>query len=96
MQPTLLLCDEPTQAVDVTTRRAIHQLVRNHCGDGGAALVVTSDLDEMLQWVDRILVVREGKTVANLPNQQLTAAQVLAWCFPDRTPTSISAEEVSA
>ena len=38
MQPTLLLCDEPTQAVDVTTRRAIHQLVRNHCGDGGAAL----------------------------------------------------------
>jgi ABC-type sugar transport system ATPase subunit len=48
---------------------------------GGAAVVVTSDLDEMLQWVDRIVVVREGKTVANLPNQQLTASQVLSWCF---------------
>jgi len=93
MQPKLLLCDEPTQAVDVNTRRAIHQLVRTHCDQGGAAVVVTSDLDEMLQWVDRIVVVREGKTVADLPNQQLTAAQVLSWCFSAQSAVSASMEE---
>ena len=93
MQPKLLLCDEPTQAVDVGTRRAIHQLVRSHCDQGGAAVVVTSDLDEMLQWVDRVVVVRGGKTVADLPNHQLTAAQVLSWCFSAQSAVSASMEE---
>jgi ABC-type sugar transport system ATPase subunit len=93
MQPKLLLCDEPTQAVDVSTRRAIHQLVRSHCDQGGAAVVVTSDLDEMLQWVDRVVVVRGGKTVADLPNQKLTAAQVLSWCFSAQSAVSASMEE---
>jgi ABC-type sugar transport system ATPase subunit len=56
-------------------------------------VVVTSDLDEMLQWVDRVVVVRGGKTVADLPNQKLTAAQVLSWCFSAQSAVSASMEE---
>ena len=81
MQPTLLLCDEPTQAVDVGTRRAIHQLLRRHCDDGGAALVVSSDLDEMLALADRIVVLREGRSVTTLNGPGLSAQDVLHWCF---------------
>ena len=96
MQPQLLLCDEPTQAVDVATRRAIHHMVRSHCEGGGAALVVTSDLQEMLQWVDRVVVVREGQSVADLPNQHLTPAQVLHWCFAKPSDNPIQHETISA
>ena len=96
MQPVVLLCDEPTQAVDVATRRAIHQLVRDHCEAGGAAVVVTSDLDEMLQWVDRVVVVREGASVADLPNQQLNAAQVLHWCFAKPLDNAAHREKIAA
>ena len=81
MQPTLLLCDEPTQAVDVGTRRAIHQLLHRHCDDGGAALVVSSDLDEMLTLADRIVVLREGRSVTTLNGPGLSAQDVLHWCF---------------
>ncbi|MFM7698203.1 MAG: ATP-binding cassette domain-containing protein, partial [Limnohabitans sp.] len=95
-KPQLLLCDEPTQAVDVATRRAIHHRVRSHCESGGAALVVTSDLHEMLQWVDRVVVVREGQSVADLPNHNLTAAQVLHWCFVNPSDNPIQHETVSA
>jgi ribose transport system ATP-binding protein len=84
---TVLLCDEPTQAVDVTTRRAIHQLLRDHCARGGAALVVSSDLSEMLELAQRVVVLREGVTVANLEGVQLNAPEVLRWCF-DAAPAA--------
>jgi ribose transport system ATP-binding protein len=91
MNAKVLLCDEPTQAVDVTTRRAIHQLLREHCARGGAALVVSSDLTEMLELAQRVVVLREGVTVANLEGAQLNAPEVLRWCFdaaPDRAVTA--------
>ena len=81
MQPKLLLCDEPTQAVDVATRSAIHRLLRAHRASGGAALLVISDLDEMLELADRIVVLRDGCTAASLVNDGLGAADVLRWCF---------------
>jgi ribose transport system ATP-binding protein len=91
MNAKVLLCDEPTQAVDVTTRRAIHQLLRQHCARGGAALVVSSDLTEMLELAQRVVVLREGVTVANLHGAQLNAPEVLRRCFdaaPDRAVTA--------
>ena len=81
MNARVLLCDEPTQAVDVTTRRAIHQLLREHCARGGAALVVSSDLSEMLDLAQRVVVLREGVSVANLSGTSLNAPEVLRWCF---------------
>ena len=87
MNAKVLLCDEPTQAVDVTTRRAIHQLLREHCASGGAALVVSSDLTEMLELAQRVVVVREGVTVANLEGAQRNASEVLRWCF-DAAPAA--------
>lgn len=81
MNARVLLCDEPTQAVDVATRRAIHQLLRDHCARGGAALVVSSDLSEMLELAQRVMVLREGVTVADLSGANLNASEVLRWCF---------------
>ena len=91
MNAQVLLCDEPTQAVDVGTRRAIHQLLRKHCARGGAALVVSSDLSEMLELAQRVVVLREGITVANLSGAGLNANEVLRWCFAAPQNTAVSA-----
>ena len=82
--PGVLLCDEPTQAVDVRTRRAIHALIRGHAAAGGAALVVTSDLDELVVLVDRVLVMREGRIVRSFGSVEgapLVAGDILQTCF---------------
>ena len=81
MAPKLLVCDEPTQAVDVATRRAIHALLQRQRSGGGAVLLVTSDLGEMLELADRIVVLRDGRSVATLDNRGLASADVLRWCF---------------
>jgi ribose transport system ATP-binding protein len=92
MNAHVLLCDEPTQAVDVATRRAIHRLLREHCARGGAALVVSSDLNEMLELADRVVVLRDGVTVAHLEGARLNASEVLRWCFdaPQTRPEKTS------
>ena len=79
--PEILLCDEPTQAVDVSTRTEIHRLLRDKTDGGAGVLYVSSDLPELLETADRILIVSCGRTEECLENQALTAQQVLARCY---------------
>lgn len=69
----LLLLDEPTQGVDVGARADIYLAVREMTDNGGAALVVTSDLEELAQFVDRALVVRNGRLAGEVSGSDLTA-----------------------
>ncbi|MFA7117645.1 MAG: sugar ABC transporter ATP-binding protein [Sphaerochaetaceae bacterium] len=82
--PKVFLCDEPTQAVDVMTRKEIHNLLRK-CADKGSAVVyVTSDLKEMLEVADTITIIANGKTWERLENRGLTSKQVLSYCYQKR------------
>ncbi|MCH6470752.1 sugar ABC transporter ATP-binding protein [Sinomonas sp. 5-5] len=72
-EASVLLLDEPTQGVDVGARSDIYALVRKATAAGAAAVVVTSDLEELAQFVDRALVLRNGRIVASVPREELTA-----------------------
>lgn len=82
-EPKVLLCDEPTQAVDVKTRQEIHKLLRRRADDGNAVVFVSSDLKEMLEVADNVLIMAGGKTKELFANDGLTAEQVLACCYAD-------------
>lgn len=79
--PGILLCDEPTQAVDVKTRQEIHRLLRRRADEGNAVVFVSSDLKEVLEVADNILVVANGRTKEQFTNSGLTAEQVIAVCY---------------
>ena len=72
-EPVLLLLDEPAQGVDVGARADIYTAVRKAVGNGGAALVVASDFEELAQVVDRAVVLRNGRIVAQVPHAELSA-----------------------
>lgn len=59
-RPALLLLDEPTQGVDVTSRAEIYATLRALADDGCAVLTASTDLDELLVLCDRILVLGAG------------------------------------
>jgi ribose transport system ATP-binding protein len=80
-KPCLFLCDEPTQAVDVMTREEIHRLLSEQADAGSGLLYVSSDLQELLEVSDRLLVMREGEIVADLPVKGLTSDKVLQFCY---------------
>ena len=79
--PRVFLCDEPTQAVDVSTRGEIHRLLRQKADEGAAVLYVSSDLKELLEVADSIQVMSRGRTRERWKNEDLTAQQVLACCY---------------
>ena len=80
-RPEVWLCDEPTQAVDVMTRQAIHHLLRTQAAAGNGVVFVTSDLSELLEVADRVVVLQEGRSVATLDGPSLNAEAILQACY---------------
>ncbi|MEE9098993.1 sugar ABC transporter ATP-binding protein [Pseudomonas nitroreducens] len=78
----VLILDEPFQGVDVRARRDIGQRIRASA-TGRATLVICSDPDEALEIADRILVVRDGAVVAELPRQNLRRSEIVAHLTPN-------------
>jgi ribose transport system ATP-binding protein len=69
--PSLLLLDEPTQGVDVGARADIYNFVRDAVSKGASALIVASDFEELSHVVDRAIVLRNGRIVAEVTAEQL-------------------------
>ncbi len=77
MQPDLLIVDEPTRGIDVGSKAEVHDLIRAFAASGGAVLLVSSDLPEVLAMGDRILVMREGRQMAVLDSGQASQERIM-------------------
>lgn len=64
----ILIFDEPTVGIDVGAKDEMHRLIWELAGRGKAVLVISSDLREVVQLADRVLVMAGGQLRADLPN----------------------------
>jgi ABC-type sugar transport system ATPase subunit len=76
--PRVLLLNDFTRGVDVKAKASIHRLVRRLAEDGLAICVTSPDLEELLDVADRIVCMRRGEVVANLPSVSLDKLGLLA------------------
>jgi len=72
--PRVLLVGQPTRGVDIGAIEFIHGRLRAMRDGGGAVLVVSSELDEILALADRVLVMDRGRITGELPIGQCTEA----------------------
>ena len=72
--PTVLLVGQPTRGVDIGAIEFIHGRLRAMRDAGGAVLVVSSELDEILALADRVLVMNAGRIAGELPIAACTEA----------------------
>lgn len=77
-EPDLLMLDEPTQGVDVGARADIYRVIREAAAAGMAVLVVTSDVEELAHLADRAVILRRGRTVAEVEGADLEAHRLTA------------------
>ncbi|WP_238429254.1 sugar ABC transporter ATP-binding protein [Frankia nepalensis] len=75
--PRVLMVDEPTRGIDIGTKAEVHRLMSGLAEDGVAVLMVSSELPEVLGLADRVLVMREGRLVAELDRAQATEESVM-------------------
>jgi ribose transport system ATP-binding protein len=73
----VLLIEEPTRGVDVGAKAEIYALLREFADGGGAVLITSSELTEVLGLCDRILVVRGGALVAEFEGASAQEEQVM-------------------
>jgi simple sugar transport system ATP-binding protein len=75
-EPRLLILDEPTRGIDVAAKQEIMDLVLALCRRGLALVFISSEMPEVLRVSHRIAVMRDRRKVAELPNAQLTEADI--------------------
>jgi len=76
--PQVVVLDEPTRGVDVGAKRDIYFLIQRLASEGRAIVVVSSELLELIGLCHRVLVMRQGRLVAELPQDQLSEELLIA------------------
>jgi ribose transport system ATP-binding protein len=75
-RPKVLVCDEPTQGVDVGARVEIYRMLRELAADGCAIVVCSSDALELVGLCDRVMVMSRGQAVAMLADEAVTEGKI--------------------
>ncbi|MGI9450194.1 MAG: sugar ABC transporter ATP-binding protein [Geminicoccaceae bacterium] len=76
--PRILIMDEPTRGVDVGAKAEIHRLMGELVEQGLAILMISSELPEIMGMSDRILVMREGRIVAEFRRDEASQEEIAA------------------
>ncbi len=76
-EPRILLLDEPTHGVDVGTKADVHRTISHLATQGLTILLISSELPEILGMSDRVLVMREGRLVAELSRTEATQERII-------------------
>jgi ABC-type sugar transport system ATPase subunit len=75
--PKIYILDEPTRGIDVGAKAEIYQNIGKLAERGAAALVISSELPELLGICDRILVMRAGRIVGEVVASEATEKSLL-------------------
>ena len=70
--PTVLILDEPTRGIDVGGKSEIYALMRQVTDSGRGILMISSELEEIVAMSDRVLVMRQGRIVAEYTGDEIT------------------------
>jgi ABC-type sugar transport system ATPase subunit len=77
-RPHVLIMDEPTRGIDVGAKAEIHRMMSELAQQGLALLMISSELPEIMGMSDRIVVMREGRAVAEFTRAEATPENVAA------------------
>jgi ABC-type sugar transport system ATPase subunit len=77
----LVILDEPTEGVDGPGRDEIYRVIRSFAANGAAVLVSSSDITEVVEVSDRVLVMRDGTIAGEFSGQTMTPALIAKACF---------------
>ena len=92
--PKLLILDDPTRGIDVGAKAEIQSLVSNLAGEGLAVVLISSDLEEVVEGADTLVVMRDGTVIGRLSGDDVNEDQVmslLAEALGDRPATAEAA-----
>jgi ABC-type sugar transport system ATPase subunit len=76
-QVRILLMDEPTRGIDIEAKNQVYELVRDLAAKGISVIFVSSEMDEVMEVSDRIIVLNGGRIAAIINTADTTIEQLL-------------------
>ena len=83
-EPRVLLLNDPTRGVDLGAKRDLYALLTQLAENGLAVVMVSTELDEHVELMDRVLVFREHELAAELPRAELSRTRLVSAFFGDQ------------
>lgn len=77
----VLLTCEPTAGIDVGSVAQIYEVLKGFAGRGGAVLVASAQVDELVQHCHRVIVIRNGRPIREFLSAEMNAADVTRACY---------------
>ncbi|WP_330172532.1 sugar ABC transporter ATP-binding protein [Streptomyces sp. NBC_01498] len=77
MRPKVLLLDEPTRGIDVGAKAEVQGLIDELADEGLAVLLISSDMEELIEGSDRVVVLKDGAVVAELTGDDVTEDRLM-------------------
>lgn len=77
LEPKVLLLDEPTRGIDVGAKAEVQGLIDELAREGLAVLLISSDIEELIEGADRIVVLRGGSVAGELAGDTVTESHLL-------------------
>ena len=77
--PKLLLCDEPTGALDYNTGKAVLKLLQNTCREVGKTVIVITHNQALTAMADRVITVKSGTIVSMVKNRNIVDISEIEW-----------------
>ncbi len=75
--PSFLILDEPTRGIDVGAHAEIIRLIEDLCRQGMSLVVISSELDELVAYSSRVIVLRDREHIAELTGKEITAGNIV-------------------
>jgi ribose transport system ATP-binding protein len=76
-RPQLLLMDEPTRGIDVGAKAEVQRLIDEVAQEGVGVLMISSELEEVIEGSNRVVVMQEGRKVGEIPREEASEQRVL-------------------
>ncbi|HEV7254016.1 MAG TPA: sugar ABC transporter ATP-binding protein [Mesorhizobium sp.] len=86
--PNLLIVDEPTRGIDVGAKAEILKLLRGLADEGLSVLMISSELEELIAAADHVTVLSDGRSVVDLPAEELNEASLMTAMAHQEEPGS--------
>ena len=83
--PKVLLLNDPTRGVDINAKRDIYGLLLELANAGVAVVMLSTEVDEHVELMDRVLVFRDGNISRELPRDELSRSEIVAAFFAETT-----------
>ncbi|GAC1042143.1 galactofuranose ABC transporter, ATP-binding protein YtfR [Rhizobium sp. No.120] len=75
--PSFLILDEPTRGIDVGAHAEIIRLIEDLCRQGMSLVVISSELEELVAYSSRVIVLRDREHIAELTGSEITAGNIV-------------------